>query len=615
MLVIPFANPLGPQSGAVGDGVLFGSLPRVPAVTVLSQGHLVPFTKVYRGNADALGAVTFSNVTTAANSEAVGDVSLFDTVNPTADRLCIELSTGDELNGVSLLVSTAAVLTGTPVADVYYRTATGWASAGAIVTPSLTSSGLKKIGFTEVKYSDISPIDDLIDPRNGAQMRCLFVQFSGITAVTTAPLFSRVFKNIQHTAGHKSANLTALLAQGANPNFATAQASVLPVANDLTLFGFDEKPVRLFPTIYRPGDVSHAREWVYSTTAEFTALPAANLSDPSARLEAALALNPVAHQLINLTSTLATGTWGSSGIASTETLVGDGYLEFKVGANATLAAMVGFSTTNLNAHYNTIGWAIHVGHGATAFVSQWMAGVQQAGGTRAIVTGDVLRLERRNGVFSIYQNGVFQHEFSLQSTAPVLVDMAFIFLCGITDFILVNRSTVPEVPVSVTWKDNVAVTVANGGTRAFGIVTLHPIPVVPPADWAKRSLIDTADVAHNRYWIGLRTTTDTALPVLPENITLQAQPMKGAGSVGIPAPETETYTQATVVARDTALAATTLIVANLTTGAHAAVVVGANSAIANSVISLPVTRGDQLVVAQPLGHPTVNLGDGAIYLS
>lgn len=248
-LTIPFANALGPTNGPAGDGVIYGVAPQVAPVTALSQVHLVPFTKVYRGNADAAGAVTFSNVTTAANNDAVGDVSLFDAVNPTADRLCIELSAGDTINGISLLISTAAVLTGTPVADVYYRTASGWQSAAAIVTPLLTSTGLKKISFTAIGYDDISPIDDLIDARNGAQLRCLFVQFSGITAVTTAPLFSRVFKNIQNTAGHKSENSTSLVAQGASPDFSGAQASVLPITGDLTLFGWDEKPLRLFPTL------------------------------------------------------------------------------------------------------------------------------------------------------------------------------------------------------------------------------------------------------------------------------------------------------------------------------------------------------------------------------
>lgn len=615
MITIPFANRLGPNSGPAGDGVVFGVIPRIAPVTALSQVHLSPFTKILRGNADALGAITYSNVTTAANNDTAGDVSLFDTVNPTVDRLCIELSPNDEINGVSFLVSIAAVLTGAPVADVFYRTVAGWASAAAIVTPALTSTGLKKIGFTAVKYADISPIDDLIDPRNGTQMRCLFVQFSGITAVTTAPLFTRIWKNIVHGADHKSANFTALTAQGASPDFSTAQAVILPITNDLTLFGFDEKPVRLFPTIYRPSDAAHLKEWVYSTAAGFVALPAANLSDPSTRFEAALALNQTAHQRINLTSTLASGAWGSSGIASTETLAGDGYVEFRVGANATLAAMIGFSETNANAHYNSINWAIHVGHGATAFGSQWVNGAQQSGGTWAIATGDVLRLERAGGVFSVYQNGTLRHTFAATSTNPVLVDTAFIFLAAVTDLVLVNKSVVPEVPVNVTWKDNVAVTVANGGTQQFGLVTTHQIPLVPPADWTKVSLTDTADVAHNRYWIGFRTTADTVTPVLPANFTLRGQPAKAAGNTGIPSPEAATYTSLTVAARDTALAAETLMIVNTASGAVVSVAVPSGDAIASQTISLPVANGDQLVLVQSLGHPTVSLGDGAIYIS
>lgn len=113
-MIIPFANPLGPQNGPAADGVIFGVLPQVPAATALSQIHLAPFTKVLRGNADASGSVTWSNVTTAANNDTAGDVSLFDTINPTADRLCIELSADDEIDGVSLLLSTAAVVSPAP---------------------------------------------------------------------------------------------------------------------------------------------------------------------------------------------------------------------------------------------------------------------------------------------------------------------------------------------------------------------------------------------------------------------------------------------------------------------------------------------------------------------
>lgn len=615
MFVIPFANQIGPTSGPATDGVIFGTLPRVVPVTALSRVHLVPFTKVLRGNADASSNVTWSNVTTAANDDTAGDVSLFDTVNPTADRLCIELSSGDKIDGISFLVSTAAVLTGTVAAIVRYKgTDNAWKTASAVVTPSLTSTGLKKVGFTAISYDDVALTDDLLNPIANPQMRCLFVEFSGITAVTTAPLFTRVWKNLDHSVVHKAANFTALISQGNAPDFSAAQATILPVANDLTLFGFDERPLRLFPSIYRPSNTGHVKEWVYSRASDFAAVPAANINDQSTRLEAALAAQNVASH--NLTSTLASAAWGSSGVGSTTSLNGDGYVEFKVGATATLGGMIGFSTSDANNNYTSIGWAIHFGHASTAASSVWVNGAQQtAAGTWAIATGDVLRLDRKGGIFSAYHNGTLKHTFSQTSTANMVVDTAFINLSGVTDLHLVRTHLGYNVDVPITWGTTTALTLAAGANIDIGGSVARQIPLVPPTDWAKQSLTDTSDVAHNRYWVGLRTTADTVSPVLPSNFTLRGQVALGAGNAGIPAPETTTYTRATVAVRDPSLSASTLLIVNTTTGVVAAVPIPANDTIETATISLPVTVGDQIALVQPLGDTAVNLGDGFVTLS
>lgn len=104
MLSIAFATQIGPASGPAQDGVIFGALPQVAAVSALSSTHIVPFTSVYRGNAAADGSVTWSDVTAAASSDAANDVSLFDTINPTADRLCIELeAAGERSTGIATI--------------------------------------------------------------------------------------------------------------------------------------------------------------------------------------------------------------------------------------------------------------------------------------------------------------------------------------------------------------------------------------------------------------------------------------------------------------------------------------------------------------------------------
>lgn len=617
MLTAPFASKLGTTLGAALDGVIYGTLPKVAPPSALSEAHLSPFTKVYRGNADASGGVAWSDVTTAANNDTASDVALFDTVTPVKDMLCVELSSGDVVGGISLLVSVAAVLTGAPAAEVRYRTASGWAIATGIVTPSLTSTGLKTVTFANIKYTDVTPTDSVLDPFGGAQQRCLYLLFTGITAVTTAPSFTRVWKNISHATAHKSTNYTAAVAQGANPDFTALQSVILPITGDLTLMGFDSPVVRLHPTIYRPTAAGlGAREWVYSKAdGTFAALPAANISDPSTLFGAALGTQSV--QAVDLTSTYAAASWGNSGGISSNTLPSgaDGYLEFTVGTNAVLPAFIGFSavTTGSN-NYSDIRYAAHVGAGGNALLQAFYLGVLQTSASIACVSGDVVQVRKLGTAMSVWKNGELMHAFTaLMDLSPLYVDTSFISSSIVRNLALFNTSTGVPVAIPITWLSNTAVTVSAPSAVLFTKPTTHQINVAPPADWGKSSMTDTADVVHERYWLGWRYTGNTAAPVLPVNFTVRGQPI--AGGDGIPSPEAATYTSITVACRETSAAAETLAVVNTTTGKIASVTVPANTAIATAAVSFPVAKEDDLVLVHVAGSGTAALGDGAVFLS
>lgn len=606
MLPISFANPLGPQSGPLGDGVIFGSLPQVAPVTALSLDHLRVFSKVFRGNADAAGSLTWSEVTAAANNDAAGDVSLFDTVNPIADRLAVELSDGDEVDGVSFLVSTAAALSGTPVADVFYRTTTGWASAVGIVTPSFTSTGLKRLTFlksqspdTPIRYSDIAPVDHVIDPRNQPQMRCLFIQFSGITAVTTAPLFTRVWKTIRHSASHKAKNLTGLIAQEVNPVFSSAQAATLPLQNDLLLFGFDERPVRLFPTIHRPANSAHTTEWVYSKSdGTVAAIPATRITDTTDRLATALIAGAavtwvpgsfVAAAWTDLAPNVPVGqviepaVLGRLAISAARlfgAFIGDPDLA------ATAVEYVGTHTDLRGDNLRT--WYIWLLDGTTT---------------------KLVRLRFRLGGSEGKTLQYFADSWHKLSNQSAVLGAGTVENIGGAGH---NWNTTPFALINSDPGYGLA---SLTGTIQPSVIGTSQIPLSPPSDWGKASVTDEASVAHTRYWIGLRTTGDTQNPILPENFTLKGQPVKGVGITGLSAPETATYTQVSGVMRDTSLTESRLLVVNATTGQAAEVVVTANAAIANNPISLSVTKGDTLLLVQPIGHPSVNVGDGFLLLA
>lgn len=660
MITIPFANRLGPRGGPAADGVIYGIVPQVAPISVLSQVQMAQSTSVLRGNADAAGSVTWSDITAAANNDTVGDVALFDTANPTADMLCIALSTGDEINGISLLVSTAGALAGTPAAEVRYRTSSGWATATAIATPLLTSAGLKRVTFGTIKFADVAPTDNVLDPFSGPQQRCLFLRFTGITGVTTAPLFTRVWKN-QAIAG-KAVNYTAPLAQGASPDFSTLQSVIIPVTGDLTLFGFDERFVRLFPTIYRPTAAGlGAREWVYSKSdGTFAALPAANLNDPSARfssplvgLAAARAVdfpNTAASRIDVATAPAITGSFSISvwlyktgaGIGTNATIVDVGNHLANTGFGLWFEPSSGKLAVRLRQDYNhyrtgtalTLNTWTHVvvtWDDATDTVRIYLDGVlkdTETGRSANPTAAASMRFGDREGTFNERYTGRMD-ELQIYNTVLSQSDIS-----GLWNYGKGLQGTGTETGLVAAWHfDETSGTTTNSYAGSFNgtlnvatpgataksdwsapVTTVH-IPIVPPSDWGKASMTDTGDVAHNRYWLGWRYTADTAAPVLPFNATLRGQPVKGTGVSGIPAPETATYTTATIVARDTALADETLLLVNAATGLVVNITVPANTAIHSQTVDLQVTKGDLLLIVQSLGHATVNLGDGAVFLS
>lgn len=617
MFGIPFASKLGAALGAALDGIIYGALPKITPPSALSEAHLSPFTSVYRGNVGSTGNVSWDDVTTAANNDTTGDVSLFDTTAPSSDKICVALSAGDVVGGISLLASIAAVLTGTPVASVQYRTASGWASATAVVTPSLTSTGLKTVTFADIKYTDIVDTDDVRDPINNPQQRCIFMQFTGITAVTTAPAFTRVWKKISHATSHKATNYTAAVTQGANPDFSAMQSVILPITGDLTLMGFDSPVVRLHPKIYRPTAAAlGAREWVYSKAdGTFAALPAANIDDPSSKFGAALGTQSV--QAVDLTSTYAAASWGNSGGVSSNTLPSgaDGYLEFTVGTNAALPAFIGFSAVTTGGNgYADIRYAAHVGAGGNALIQAFYLGVLKTTASIACVAGDVVQVRKRGTTMSVWKNGELVHTFAdLTDLSPLYIDTSFISNSIVRNLALFNTTTGVPVAIPITWLSNTAVTVSAPTAVLFTKPTTHQININPPADWGTAGMTDTGDVVHERYWIGWRYTGDTTAPVLPVNFTVAGQPV--AGGEGIPAPETGNYTSITVACRETSPAAETVAVVNATTGKIASVIVPANTAIATAVVSLPVAKGDDIVLVHVSGSSTGVLGDGAVFLS
>lgn len=718
MLTIPYAG----HSGYPDDLILRGAIPQIAARTVLDSSHMASFGRIYRGNAAADGSITWSDVTAAANSGSPG-VTIFDAAAPTADQLCLEIEQVDELTGIGLMISQAAVLTGTPAAEVFYRSTVGWVTIPGVVTPSLVATGLVMVTFS-LAGSAIVLTDDELNPRNNPQHRCAFLRFTGMTAVSTPLVCSRVYKRLSHAVAHSAQDVTSIFAQGASPSFSTRQAVTQPVQDDMLLFGFDEIPLQILATIHRPSSVPIAqKEWVYSRSGDFAALPAAGINDPSAELTNTGAdhgdaeVNYVDGDVVLQYKTGPSTFRAPVGVTNVKTLVvaggggggggeptpaGDGgggggageyILDNSVAVTAGVLVAVtvgGGGAGQIGANYATVPGAGGTNGGNSAFGTLIALGGGggggddqhgKAGGSGGGSGGECSNTARNGGAATAVTGfgfaggadadddctersggggggagGVGQNS----SDAAVqrggdggvgkqsnITGQNRLYAAGGgggggsssraggaggsgiggTGGFPASHAT----PASAT-AGAVNTGSGGGGARAAtnttegrgadggsGIVVvrytpvslMHRISFAPPSDMAKRSVLGSGSTSHSRYWIGLRQTVDSASPVLPENITLQGMVARGTGASGVPSDQTA-YSQIAIARHPAPAQNATMVVANVTTGKVASIVLPAGNVNARASVALSGGGiGDDIVVLHASGP---ELDDWVIYL-
>lgn len=265
-VMIPFGGVAGPNSGPSGDGTIHTLLPFDNALSAVSSSYSSSGAKLYHGNADANGNITYHNVTSAAGNDTIDDLMLFDGTSPAKDVMCVELITGDVIDSVDLYQTTAGVYTGMAVGKVWYKGSSGsWVDGTITATPVFTSTGLKRIQFNPISYADVAFTDDLIDPRNNMQTKCIFIGFTGVTVVTTPPAFSRMWKRRSSTSSTVVTNFTALVNQGDSPNFTPhSSLNIFPLTGDITLVGFDNPVALTQVRINRARNTAWQSELVYS---------------------------------------------------------------------------------------------------------------------------------------------------------------------------------------------------------------------------------------------------------------------------------------------------------------------------------------------------------------
>lgn len=273
-LLIPFADALVPP---LADRSHTGALHSVVPLALTAAGASTAASVANAGLlfGDASGSsISWSDISTAANSQFDNDTSV---VNSNGDILMVPLIAGDEIVSLDWFISTAGVFTGTLQASLSYRNAAGTlVQLPAQTMPSLASTGVKRLVFpSAIKYEDVGEIDDPRDA-TATRQRYLIVKYSGLTAVTTAPLAQRFWKRRSATAAKVVTDFTGLLTAVDKTPF--AGANTIALAGDVTLTGMPEKFCTGFVTFTRGRDAVLATELVYSKgNGVFQTFPAADL--------------------------------------------------------------------------------------------------------------------------------------------------------------------------------------------------------------------------------------------------------------------------------------------------------------------------------------------------
>lgn len=219
-------------------------------------------------------STSWSDVTAAVNNFAANDVPIFDATNPTYDAWMIALEAGDDLGSIDFLLGASGVYAGTAAATIKYRDTSGTWQTVSGGTVDFRTTGVKSVPVA-LQFDAVGEFDDPRDP-TAARIRGLIVTFSGVSAVMTAPLASRLWIKRAATAVKNYLDFTDMLTSTA-PYQAV---QVMPRNGDLTLFCFAAPFSRMRAMLERARDASWESDLVYSQGGGvFAVIPTGNQID------------------------------------------------------------------------------------------------------------------------------------------------------------------------------------------------------------------------------------------------------------------------------------------------------------------------------------------------
>src|SRR5690606_12691388 len=135
-----------------------------------------------------------------------------------------------------------------------------------------------------------------------------------------------------------------------------------------------------------------------------------------------------------LTKLQSNGNW-DGGAASWNTVANNGYLQFTATETNT-ARMIGLSSSNTNANFNTIQYAIYLMNNGS--VKVYESG-NDRGTFSTYATNDIFKILVDNGSIKYYQNGNLLYMSTVAPSLPLLVDVSINNAGGTIGNILISN--------------------------------------------------------------------------------------------------------------------------------------------------------------------------------
>lgn len=151
----------------------------------------------------------------------------------------------------------------------------------------------------------------------------------------------------------------------------------------------------------------------------------------------------------DLTKTAANG-WGNAGASSTQSLSGDGFVQFTT-AESNLGKSLGLSADDADQDYDDIDFSIHLGGNGRYYVIEGGVSRGQFG---TYAAGDVFRVDVRERIVSYSRNGLVFYTSSGVPFFPLVVDTALFH----------TNATLLDVDLSAGFWQNVAGVTVNGAS-------------------------------------------------------------------------------------------------------------------------------------------------------